>query len=287
MKAPLLTLLLVLAALARVPAAPRPQGGFYHFEKDGLSFDYPVAWTLADSSNAQLQSLVLGRAGASNVIAVFAQREPLTGWVRLRDSRESVTMPYLENLARKLGLEKAPRYEDARCAPVGADFAQAFRMEGRLGGEPTTAEVYRLVSGQRLIHLAHIRNDKDEAEGAPAWKALLDSLKVEPPPPRPNAIAVRVTDVATGGPLDAWAVEKPQPDYPAEAKAARAQGTVIVEIVVDGAGRVISAKAITGHALLRGAGERAARRAKFDPLSLCGRTMTGAVTYNFVLQTRR
>ncbi|HYH87045.1 MAG TPA: energy transducer TonB, partial [Pyrinomonadaceae bacterium] len=73
---------------------------------------------------------------------------------------------------------------------------------------------------------------------------------------------------------------------PLSAKMSRAQGTVSVQIMVDESGNVINAKAVSGHPALRGAGEDAARGAKFTPTLLCGRAVkvTGLITYNFVLQ---
>src|SRR5687767_1223823 len=91
-KTTLSILFVAFAALMRVPAAPpQAQGGLEHFSKDGLSFDYPVGWTLTDSSNGQLQSLLLRREGVSTVITVFAQREPFETQAKLIESRGAVT----------------------------------------------------------------------------------------------------------------------------------------------------------------------------------------------------
>ena len=277
-----LLILAVLLALARSPAAP--QGGVEHFSKEGLAFDHPVAWKLADSSSAELQRLILTREGASNIIMVFAQREPVTTAAQLSASRSGITMPYVESIARKLGLKQAPAPNESRCVPVGERFAVGYRMAGQLGQEPTTAEVYTVVLGQRLLHLVHIRSDKDEAEGAGAWKTLLDTLKVDPPAV-PSPEFEGIDQIVTGGVLNGKAVRKPLPEYPASAKMARAQGTVTVQIVVDEKGDVILAQSVSGHPELRGAGERAARRAKFSPTTLCGRPVKvrGVITYNFVL----
>jgi protein TonB len=63
--------------------------------------------------------------------------------------------------------------------------------------------------------------------------------------------------------LNGKAISKPQPPYPAIAKAARAAGTVTVQITVDEQGNVISATATSGHPLLRQAAAQAARQARF------------------------
>ncbi|HEV2705971.1 MAG TPA: TonB family protein [Pyrinomonadaceae bacterium] len=100
-----------------------------------------------------------------------------------------------------------------------------------------------------------------------------------PPPPKPKTIV-------SGGVLNGKAISKPQPPYPPIAKAARASGTVTVQIVVDESGRVISASAVSGHPLLQQAAVSAARQARFSPTLLSGQPVkvSGVITYNFVLQ---
>lgn len=91
--------------------------------------------------------------------------------------------------------------------------------------------------------------------------------------------------IVTGGVLNGKAVSKPAPEYPAIAKAARAQGTVTVQVVVGEDGRVISANAVSGHPLLQSAAVAAARQARFSPTFLSGQPVkvSGVITYNFVL----
>jgi protein TonB len=80
-------------------------------------------------------------------------------------------------------------------------------------------------------------------------------------------------------------IDKPAPPYPAAARAARIQGPVAVQILVDEQGRVVSAKATSGNPLLMQSAVQAAYRARFTPTLLSGQPMkvTGSITYNFVL----
>jgi len=88
----------------------------------------------------------------------------------------------------------------------------------------------------------------------------------------------------SGGVLNGKATALPLPDYPAAAKAVNAGGSVSVQISIDEQGSVISAKALSGHPLLRGAAEKAAMGALFAPTSLNGEPVkvAGVLTYNFV-----
>ncbi|MDT5268796.1 MAG: hypothetical protein QOH49_982 [Acidobacteriota bacterium] len=103
-----------------------------------------------------------------------------------------------------------------------------------------------------------------------------------PPPPSPSGDAQSIS----GGVLNGKALSKPQPPYPGLAKAAHTQGTVTVQVLVDETGSVVSAKAVSGHPLLRNAAEAAARQAKFSPTLLSGKPVkvSGLLTYNFVLE---
>jgi Ca-activated chloride channel homolog len=89
----------------------------------------------------------------------------------------------------------------------------------------------------------------------------------------------------SGGVLNGKALSLPKPDYPATARAARATGTVIVEVTVDETGKVIAARASNGHPLLKAAAVAAARQARFAPTKLSGQPVqvTGVINYNFAL----
>jgi TonB family protein len=89
-----------------------------------------------------------------------------------------------------------------------------------------------------------------------------------------------------GGVLNGKAISKPQPGYPMAAKQQRVSGTVLVQILVDESGRVVSAEAVCGHPLLAKEAVEAARGARFTPTLLSGMPVkvSGVITYNFVLQ---
>lgn len=125
-----------------------------------------------------------------------------------------------------------------------------------------------------------------EGSGGPAGPAVGDAGDAPPPPaPTPKPEPPKKT-IVSGGVLNGKAISKPQPAYPPIAKAARASGTVTVQIVVDESGRVISASAVSGHPLLQQAAVSAARQARFSPTLLSGQPVkvSGVITYNFVLQ---
>jgi TonB family protein len=88
----------------------------------------------------------------------------------------------------------------------------------------------------------------------------------------------------SGGVLNGRAAKLVKPIYPLEARAAGVYGAVEVQIVFNEQGKVIWARAINGHPMLRTASEDAARQSTFPPTTLSGQPVKvrGVVVYNFV-----
>jgi TonB family protein len=105
-----------------------------------------------------------------------------------------------------------------------------------------------------------------------------DSTTATPDPNPPPKAQV------SGGVLNGRAAKLVTPSYPPEARKARVSGSVDVQIVFDEQGKVIWARAISGHPLLRTVCEDAARQSTFPPMKLSGQPVKvrGVVVYNFV-----
>lgn len=90
--------------------------------------------------------------------------------------------------------------------------------------------------------------------------------------------------IVSGGVLNGRALKLVKPEYPAAARQAGASGTVQVRIVFDETGKVIWARAISGHPALRQAAEDAAWQTKFSPTILSGEAIktSGILQYNFM-----
>src|SRR5437879_8506675 len=91
------SLLLVISALAQNPNVK-------HFDKDGLSFDYPANWQFSDQSTGQMQLLELTQADVT---------------IRVRSPREWLKNPDKEAHAKKLFQDQ---YVD--------NFASQFEQQG-------------------------------------------------------------------------------------------------------------------------------------------------------------
>ena len=84
-----------------------------------------------------------------------------------------------------------------------------------------------------------------------------------PPPPTPAPRAP-----VSRGVLNGSALSLPPPIYPDNARRARVEGAVEVEVVIDENGKVVSAKVVSGPAALRDSAVQAAQRARFTPTKL-------------------
>jgi protein TonB len=110
-------------------------------------------------------------------------------------------------------------------------------------------------------------------------------VKTEAEAPAAPPVRTGPLKPVSGGILNGKAISLPAPSYPEMAKRARAAGIVEVEVMIDITGKVISAKATKGQALLLLAAEQAAKQARFTPTLLSGQPVriTGVITYNFTL----
>jgi protein TonB len=87
----------------------------------------------------------------------------------------------------------------------------------------------------------------------------------------------------SGGVLNGKALSLPRPDYPADAKAAGAEGVVVVQVTVDEQGNVMAARVISGPRMLQEVSVNAALQAKFSPTLIEGEPVkvSGVLVFNF------
>ena len=111
------------------------------------------------------------------------------------------------------------------------------------------------------------------------------TYETEPPPPPDsfNGNGVGTRAPISGGVLNGKATSLPKPVYPPIARAAKASGTVMVQVTIDETGKVIAARAVSGHPLLQAAAVQAAYKATFSQTKLSGQPVkiTGTISYNF------
>jgi protein TonB len=112
------------------------------------------------------------------------------------------------------------------------------------------------------------------------------NIEVGTPPPPADPPVHPVPRVISKGPITGLAISLPKPTYPQIARQIGAHGPVNVQVLVDETGKVVSAKAVSGHPLLMAAATQAAFGARFSPTTLGGKAVkvSGVITYNFIMQ---
>lgn len=127
-----------------------------------------------------------------------------------------------------------------------------------------------------------------KADGVPGigTNGATPLVKIADPPPafkpqpdsKPKPALLNVSRLLNG-----QATYLPKPTYPAIAIAAHASGTVVVQILIDESGKVISARAVSGHPLLMQPAVQAAYQARFTPTVLSDQRVkvSGVINYNF------
>lgn len=124
-------------------------------------------------------------------------------------------------------------------------------------------------------------------DGAGDQSRELEELARTAPPPMMEPKVSKPPDkkiVRSIGVVNGIATDLPKPVYSAIAKAAGASGVVTVQVLIDENGRVISARALSGHPLLHKESVQAAYRSRFTPTLLSKQPVkvSGVITYNFV-----
>jgi len=149
---------------------------------------------------------------------------------------------------------------------------------------PVRRGVTTIVGNESSNASAPMASGPGTGTGLVAGPTKVNIAEEPPPPPPPKPTPPRAP--ISGGVLNGKAISLPKPAYPPIARQAHASGTVVVQVVIDENGGVISAHAVSGHPLLQAVAVAAARGARFSPTKLSGQPVkvTGVITYNFVAQ---
>jgi len=263
-----------------------------HFEKDGLAFDYPFGWTLTDNTTRGLQSMTIAPEGTGAQIIVSVERT-LQRSCDFQAELKNITTALVEKVAGQIQAASPVRTSPVK-TQVDKSEAEGAQLQGVVDRKRVTADVYAVRLNQHFVSLIYIRNDQD-SRAQSAWEMVRKTMKLAtgvmvygsaPANESGSAKAPESDSASAGNFLNGRALALPKPSYPPIARSARASGTIVVQVVIDEMGNVISAHAVSGHPLLAPVSVAAAREAKFSPPRFCGEPLrvTGVITYHFVAQ---
>jgi hypothetical protein len=174
------SIILPAALLLITTSAGAQDANVKHYEKDGLSFDYPANWQLSDKSTTQMQFLELTQGDVT---------------IRVRSPRESLKTPEKEAHAKKLFQDQyvdsfADQFQQQGMQPkrspvttqVGGADAEGIRLRAMMGGESGGLDSYERIISERLVHLSILGSEKEMMQDQAAWDLIRNSLKVAPAP---------------------------------------------------------------------------------------------------------
>ncbi len=104
-------------------------------------------------------------------------------------------------------------------------------------------------------------------------------------PPAPTPVPVKPQILKISEFINSRALSLPKPPYPPLAKQIKVQGTVVIQVLIDETGKVLSAKPVSGNPMLIPESQRAAMQARFSPTTLNGVPVkvSGMISYNFLM----
>jgi len=167
--------------LSLVIAATAQDPNVKHFEKDGLSFDYPANWHFSDQSTGQMQFIEMERDGYAQ-IRVRAPRE----WLKTPDkeaaAKKLIQDQYVDGFATQLQQAgMSPKRSPGTTQIAGADAA-GTKVHAVMDGQPGGMDSYFNFVGDRLVQMSIIGSETEIAKSAPVWDMIRNSLKITPAP---------------------------------------------------------------------------------------------------------
>jgi len=156
-----------------------------HFNKSGVTFDYPAGWSLEDLSDSDAQSLRLSRTDADLQLTVFVHRGRITA-EKMADAKKAFIDPYVAAEAKQfeqLGahIEKTPDTSE-----LGGVPAEGMKLKVTIGSDSATAQIYWALVGQHVVIMKYFGPDRDRAKYVSHWDMVRNSLKIEDPKAKPS-----------------------------------------------------------------------------------------------------
>lgn len=242
------------------------EGGRVTYEPSEVTYRM-IAYYLDESTVAKLTQPATPAAASASVPTTNAPAQP-------NSAASSVPAPQSNQSAQANGAAQVKTSAPAQNTPAPA---KAAVVPASMSNAPRHAPS---ATQPEVATLDRAKTTAAAANTSAAAPVVRDAGEA-PPSPQP-AMRAPVKPIS-GGVLNGQALKLPPPQYPLHAKSARVTGTVVVEVVIDVTGKVISAKAVSGPEMLHQAAEAAAKQARFSPTTLSGQPVkvSGVINYSF------
>lgn len=159
-----------------------------HFDKDGLSFDYPATWQFSDQSTGQMQFIELTRGDV--VLRVRSPREWLKTPEKEAHAKKLFQDQYVDGFASQFTQQGMQPKRSAITTTVAGANAEGTRLRVIMDRQPGGLDSYYLILSDRLVNLSILGSESDITKSAAVLDLIRNSLKIAPPPqptPKPGA----------------------------------------------------------------------------------------------------
>lgn len=162
--------------------AQTPVPEIQHFDKDGLSFDYPAKWQLVDQSTPQIQIIQLLLGDGYAELRVRVPREWLKNPQKEAEAKRLIQDRYLDQFTDSLHQAGLRPTRSNATTEIGGGPAEGIRVRAVLDNLPGGMDAYYRVISDRFVQLSQLGAERDMSKSATAWDMIRNSIKVEPPP---------------------------------------------------------------------------------------------------------
>ena len=152
-----------------------------HYDKDGLSFDYPANWQFNDQSSPQMQYVQMARDGYAE-IRIRAPREWLKTPEKEAAAKKLIQDQYVESFVSQIQQAQLNPKRSTGTTQISAKDAQGDKVRAVMDGEPGGMDSYFNIIEDRLVQMSIIGSEKEIAKSAAVWDMVRNSLKVTPAP---------------------------------------------------------------------------------------------------------
>jgi hypothetical protein len=163
-------------ALAQTPTAPN------HFAKEGLSFDYPAGWQIADASTPQMQIIQLMHGDGFAELRVRVPREWLKSPDKEAHAKKIIQDKYVEDFVDSLQQNGLRPTRSNATTEIAGGPADGVRIRAMLDREPGGMDSFYRVVSDRFVNLSQLGSEKEMAKSLAAWDMLRNSIQCESEP---------------------------------------------------------------------------------------------------------
>jgi hypothetical protein len=148
------------------------------FDQQGLVFDYAGSWEMSGQPNGDIQQLVLLEKTLDAQIMIIVPRTRITSAKQEEDAKHTFVEPAINRLLKQYDEAGIKTEQTSLSGEVAGTAAQGIQLRFSLDGQAGAADIYWLVTNQRLVQLIFVRPQRTASQSTPCWDLIRRTLKI-------------------------------------------------------------------------------------------------------------